>query len=118
MRLVWVSLIGTLISFAAYGEESEPQPKIETIVDACVQSRSKDQICQVLTEFKEVGNDAVEAIKAYIDLSPREYALLTVANALVNQRIRIKTKSRLLSNAVEIYDIKSSSVSFSIEMNF
>ena len=58
--------------------------QLDTLVDACVRSVKKDQICEVIVEIKEIGVDAVEVIKRFANLTPAQYAMLTAANSLAN----------------------------------
>jgi hypothetical protein len=96
----------------------EVAPKIDSVITACVQSVKKDKICEALTEFKQVGDDAIEAIKVYIHLTPREYFLLTVANMIASNRIRFKSKSHLYEGGTDTIDIKKDHIDFIFEMSF
>lgn len=103
---------------AVRSNAEELAPKIESVINACVESGTKDKICEALTEFKQVGDDAIEAIKVYIHLTPREYFLLTVANMIASNRIRIKSKSRLYEGGTDTIDIKKDHIDFIFEMSF
>lgn len=94
--------------------------KIKTLADGCanIPLHQRDQICDALVELKNVGDDAIESIKATIKLSPTEYTLLTAANAIATGRLRVKTQAPLMTNAWYVFDLKKDSSLFSLEKNF
>ncbi|MCB0370327.1 MAG: hypothetical protein KDD45_13105 [Bdellovibrionales bacterium] len=91
---------------------------INQVVDACVVQAQRDAVCDFLFQVKSVGNDAVEAVKVFFKLTPRDYAVLTVANMIATGRIRFQTKSYLSPEARHTFDFKKDSFLVTLEMKF
>ncbi|NUM58043.1 MAG: hypothetical protein HUU56_05385 [Bdellovibrionaceae bacterium] len=91
---------------------------INQVVDACVVQLKRDVICDFLFQVKEVGNDAVEAVKVFFKLTPRDYAILTAANMIATGRVRFQTKSFLHPEARHTFDFKKDSYLVTIELKF
>ncbi|PIS11783.1 MAG: hypothetical protein COT73_02170, partial [Bdellovibrio sp. CG10_big_fil_rev_8_21_14_0_10_47_8] len=104
--------------FAAPTPSEENSIKIDALTDSCLASSKRDEICEALIQFREIGSDSLEAIKAYIHLTPRDYALLTMANAIATGRVRIRTKSYLVEGATDTFDIQKNSTSYTFEIGF
>lgn len=102
-------------------EDPPPEPRnIEALVNACVVQKSRDEVCKTLIKIKQLGDDYVEAIKEYADLSPDEYAILTTANMIVTKRFRIRYRSLLIKHkkANDIFDYNNGDFTYSIEIPF
>lgn len=106
-----------LIQNSVYSSD-ENTIKVESVINACIESGAKDKICEALVEFKQVGDDAIEAVKTYIHLTPKQYFLLTLANMAANNRIRIKTRSYFIRDGTDILDIRKDYVGFAFELQF
>ena len=117
--IVFLFLI-IVVSFKADADEAKAadEAKIDAVVNACRDKPKRDKICDALIEFKQVGDDAIELVKNYIQLTPRDYALLTIANILIQGRLRFKTRSNIIPDATDIYDIRTDQFFFSIEKSF
>ena len=112
-------------SLSSHGEEGRPTQtenkkiQIDQLVAACISQQKKDQVCEGLIKLKQIGDDAVEAIKEYVQLGPFEYAVVTAANYAINGRLRIRSRSFLYKKAEHTYDYKKDgSVEFTISWNF
>ena len=81
----------SLPAAAEYVAPKESTIRIEELAAACAQYNKRDPICDAIVQLKQVGDDAVEAIKTFVNLGPAEYAVLTVANAVYTQRIRVRS---------------------------
>ena len=100
------------------GNERElPSKKIQldALVSACEQQARRDEVCDGLIKLKQVGDDAVEAIKEYVNLGPFEYAVATALNYAVNGRLRVRSRSFIYRKAEHTYDYKRDG---SIEFTF
>ena len=113
-----IILFSFFISTAVFAMDAEEDVKMEALVNGCIQVQHKDKICAVLVELKQIGDDVIELVKNYADLSPREYALLTAANVIIQGRFRIRRRSWLLPNATDIYDIRKDQIIYTIEKSF
>lgn len=91
---------------------------INQVVDACVVQVQKDSICDFLFQVKAVGNDAVEAIKVFFKLTPRDYAILTTANMIATRRARFQTHSPFHKEARHTFDFKKDEFTITIEWKF
>lgn len=101
---------------------ADREQRIDDVVEACVQQTKltevQDPICEALFTMKQIGDDSIEFIKTYFKLSPRAYALLTVANAATTGRVRFKTRCLWLDKTDEIYDFKPGEFMYTIERRF
>lgn len=116
--IFWLLLLGYSGPVQAQVQTPPQAAKIDTIVNACIHANSKDKICEALVELKQIGDDAIEIIKNYYDLSPRDYAILTAVNVIIQGRFRIRTKSQLIPKATDIYDIRKDQFLYLIELSF
>lgn len=119
--LIITFLISPIIFFSvcrAANENIASQLKIDTISDACHSAPHKDKICEGVVLLKQIGDDSVEAVKEYVDLGPKGYAALTVANWISIGRIRIRTRSFITSRANHTYDIQKDKTEFLFQMDF
>lgn len=66
--------------------------QFDQLAEACVQTPNPDSICDTLVRLKQVGNDAVEAIKEFVPLGPAEYAVLTITNYAITGRLRARLR--------------------------
>lgn len=100
--------------------EKETQAKLDELYAACMQQKKKDKICDSVITAKQIGNDSVEFIKEYMNLSPAAYAALTLANMIATGRFRIKTNSFFYRKADHIYDYKTkdNTLTFIYEQRF
>lgn len=87
--------------------EQEQQAKIDELYSACTQQKKKDKLCDSLIIARQIGDDSVEYIKEYMQLSPVGYAMLTFANMLATGRFRIKTASFFNKKAQHTYDYQA-----------
>jgi len=110
-------LLASIAQAYASGEK-ESQVQLDTLVDACVRSVKKDQICEVIVEIKEIGVDAVEVIKRFANLTPAQYAMLTAANSLANGRIRIRGRNIWNPDIINTLDIQRDKVSLIFDTSF
>lgn len=69
---------------------TDSDPKLDALINGCIREVRRDRICDSLVTLKEVGDDAIEAVKEYIALGPYEYYFLTVANIAVTGRARFR----------------------------
>lgn len=84
----WLPLIFFLcLSEMAWGQEADP--KLDAIIQGCLQQPQRDKICDSLISLKIIGDDSIEAIKEYVELRPIHYYLLTLANYALTGRLRI-----------------------------
>lgn len=103
------SLLGSQANAQSAKEQIQEQKfKMEEITDACSKVQDKDKICGMLLQIRQIGNDAVEFAKAYLDLTPHQYALLTVANSVATGRVRMQTSAPMFADASVAVDIKRS----------
>lgn len=116
--LLLTNLLLVSTSQAYTSEEKESQVQLDTLVDACVRSVKKDQICEVIVEIKEIGVDAVEVIKRFANLTPAQYAMLTAANSLANGRIRIRGRNICNPDIINTLDIQRDKVSLIFDTSF
>jgi len=100
--------------------EQERTAKLDELYSACMQQKKRDKLCDSVITAKQIGNDSVEYIKEYMDLSPTAYAFLTIANFISTGRFRIKTKSFFIKKAQHIYDYQrdDNQITFIIEKSF
>jgi hypothetical protein len=121
MKLVYLLLTSFFLlvsSKPARAEEAKNNVQLSTVVDACRTQANKDKICEALISLQQIGDDSIEAVKEYIDLSPRSYAILTAVNAIASGRLRIRTKSFVIKNANHTYDLRRDKAEFLFEMEF
>lgn len=98
-------------------KEQEDKVQLDEIAKACVSAQKKDEICATLVQIQQIGKDAVEAIKTFVDLGPSEYAVLTIANFAVTQRLRIRTHPLLFKNVENTLDYKDGTLTLILEKN-
>lgn len=79
---------------------------------------SRDVICDFIYQVRAVGDDAIEAVKVFFKLTPRDYALLTAANMAATGRVRFQTKSFLHKDFKHTFDFRSDSYLVTIETQF
>lgn len=121
MKVVCLFITSFFLFFAAKpaeADETNINVQLSTVVDACRSQASKDKICEALITLQQIGDDSIEAVKEYIDLSPRSYAILTAVNAIASSRLRIRTKSFVVKNANHTYDLRKDKAEFLFEMEF
>lgn len=101
-------------------KEQEKQAKLDELYAACMQQKKKDKLCDSVISAKQIGDDSVEFIKEYMNLTPTAYAMLTIANMMATGRFRIRTSSFISKKANHIYDYKTrdNSFTFIYEMTF
>lgn len=122
-RILFVLLLIPTPSPSALADVHTEQ-KIQEVINACAQhpshqaERDEDKLCKALVTFKNIGDDAIEAVKEYTNLTPRDYAILTVVNYMVTGRLRIRTKSFFIENGNNTLDIKKEEVVFITEFSF
>ena len=121
--LFMASFLNTEVGLAANSldpYEQQKNAKIDELYSACIQQKKKDKLCDSVITAKQIGNDSVEYIKEYMELTPTMYALLTLANFASTGRIRIKTKSFLFKKAQHVYDYQrdDNKITFIFEKSF
>jgi hypothetical protein len=94
------------------------QVQLDQIADACQRQNRKDKMCEALIQLREIGDDAVEAVKNFANLTPTEYALLTAVNSIANGRVRVRTKARFFGNGADTLDIHKQTVALIFERTF
>ncbi|MEI7972819.1 MAG: hypothetical protein WCH11_00460 [Bdellovibrio sp.] len=102
----------------ASGPPNNYQLQTEELVRSCRQLTRPDEICRVLISARDISTDTLEAIKEFADLSPRQYAVLTLVNALANSRVRIRMKSPWHSTSYFTLDTRRDSSTFTLEYTF
>lgn len=110
--LAFFLFFSSSFSFAALPTQTDPreqerQAKLDALYSACLQQKKRDKLCDSVITARQIGDDAVEFIKEYMDLSPAAYAMLTLANMLATGRFRIRTKSFLNPKANHVYDYQT-----------
>lgn len=102
------------------GEDSNlnAEAKILELSEACRKQQRTDIVCNFLVTIRQVGDDAVEAVKAYADLSEDQYKALTIINVLVTGRFRLKYKSGLTRTGMDTIDIQRDQFSYTFEDTF
>lgn len=90
-----------LFTFSTRGNENSEElyrrQKIDELIQACQLGKNQlgqDQrgICNMILELQQIGDDAVETVKALIPLGPFEYFILTVINFTTSGRLRFQTR--------------------------
>ncbi|MCE3009539.1 MAG: hypothetical protein LW875_02865 [Proteobacteria bacterium] len=119
----WLAIVLLLCSH--YGKaapliesESAKAGQIDEVIAACAQARKKDEVCDAIVKLKDIGNDALEAIKEFTNLTPAQYFALTVANAMAQGRIRIRTRPKWAPHYEQTIDIKNKSITILISTQF
>ncbi|GIL17573.1 MAG: hypothetical protein BroJett040_13240 [Oligoflexia bacterium] len=111
-------LTSLLVPITAHSTEETQAQQIDSLASACLQATKKDKICEAIITMKQIGDDSIEAIKEYIDLTPSQYAVLTAINYAASGRIRIRTNSKIIPGARHIYDIKKDTFMIYLEKDF
>jgi hypothetical protein len=96
----------------------EQKVKFDEIADACRQSKNKDKICDIFIEARQIGDDALEAVKQYIELTKNQYAVLTVLNALATGRVRIRSQAYIVNEASLTLDLQKDGTSLVFDKAF
>lgn len=78
-------LYGQTIEDAA---EAQRRQKIDELIAECQMGRSQAAVCLMILELKQLGDDAVETVKALVPLGPFEYFVLTALNFATTGRLR------------------------------
>lgn len=99
-------------------KKADAERKLDAVAQACIDAPKKDQICQAIVQLKQVGDDAIETVKEYMHLSPREYAILTFINMVSTGRVRIRTGSKIVAGGTDIVDIKRDYLGYAFEISF
>jgi len=94
------------------------QFKMEEVTEACSRANQKDKICGMLLQIRQIGNDAVEFAKSYLNLTPTEYAFLTAANSLATGRIRMQTSTPMFADSSVALDIQRSETQLIFSKDF
>ena len=96
------------------------EEKLNELYSACLQQKKKDKLCDSVITARQIGDDAVEYIKEYMELTPSMYALLTLANFASTGRLRVKTKSFFFKKAQHVYDYQrdGNKITFIFEKSF
>jgi hypothetical protein len=127
MKFGWSMLITVLLlqlpELSAWGDSKDiysenQQVKMDELADACARQAKPDEICVIIVNARQIGNDAVEAVKAFLNLTPEEYALLTAANALAQGRIRIRTGVPFLRGVSATFDLQRDETRVLFETSF
>jgi hypothetical protein len=63
------------------------------LYQGCLGQLVRDQLCQMVIATKQVGDDALEAVKELVPMGPLEYTLMTAANVAYTGRLRVKVPS-------------------------
>lgn len=118
-----IILLLQLPELSAWGDSKDiysenQQVKMDELADACARQAKPDQICVIIVNARQIGNDAVEAVKAFLNLTPEEYALLTAANALAQGRIRIRTGVPFLKGVSSTLDLQRDETRLLFETSF
>lgn len=99
--------------------EDDVKVQLDQLVQACVQSEKRDDVCNTLIQVHQIGDDAVEAIKAFVHLGPFEYAVLTAANFAATGRLRVRPQPILRKDVQNTIDYnKDGIVTIVLEKNF
>jgi hypothetical protein len=91
---------------------------INAVATACREMNNHEGACAVVQDIQNIGNDAIEAIKEYVNVGPFEYALLTLVNVGVSQRLRIRSQLPFRKDITQTIDIKKDSYLVSWEKRF
>ncbi len=118
-----VVLFLTMTSVPAFSvEQASPKQdakaELDRVIQACVRSEKRDAICDTLAQVRQIGDDAVEWVKAYVHLTPFEYAALTVGNFISTNRARINLQPLFNKEVRNIVDLKNGEVTLILERNF
>ena len=105
----------SLAAVAEYVPPKESTVRIDELAAACAQNSKRDAICDVIVQLKQVGDDAVEAIKTFVNLGPAEYAVLTVLNAAYSQRVRIRSRVPYFTSWNSTLDLQPNQTSLTFE---
>lgn len=98
--------------------DADAEAKLLELSEACRKQQRTDVVCNFLVTIKQVGDDALEAIKAYVDLSENQYKALTVINVLATGRFRLKYKSGLTKTGMDTIDIQKDQFTYTFEDTF
>ncbi|GEM_PF-3043221 len=83
------------------------QQRIDDLVAACIQGKKKDEICKAIIEFKQIGDDSIEAIKSLYPMGPFEYFVLTVINFAQSGRLRIQPEPMIHAKVRNIIEYRT-----------
>lgn len=113
------SLTGSYVP-ASTEEASQPEQqfKMEEMTDACEKASQRDKICDVLVQFRQIGNDALEFAKESLELTQTQYTLLTIGNSLATGRVRFRTSAYLIPDADLTFDLKRDETHLLFEKKF
>lgn len=119
-------IILALISLSLKAAKPPEGVNVNQVVESCVEQvaaqgsgqLSRDVICDFIYQVRAVGDDAIEAVKVFFKLTPRDYALLTAANMAATGRVRFQTKSFLHKDFRHTFDFRSDSYLVTIETQF
>jgi hypothetical protein len=78
----------------------------------------RDPICEGLVKLRNVGDDFIESIKEFVDLTPNQYFLLTLANAAIQRRVRFRTRVPGLKDGQFTMDLKEDKSTGIVEFSF
>lgn len=98
------------------GDNSDIQ--LNQVINACVTATVRDPICDGLVKLRNVGNDFIESVKEFADLTPRQYFMLTVANAMIQQRVRFRTRVPTLKDGQFTLDLQEDESTAIVEFSF
>lgn len=120
------ALVLSLFSFGlrpAFADIAEPTGdntdiQLNQLINACVTAIVRDPICDGLVKLRNVGDDFIESVKEFVDLTPRQYFLLTIANAAIQQRVRFRTRVPWIPDAQFTLDLKEEESTGIVEFSF
>lgn len=107
----------------AFADISEPtgdntNTQLDQIINSCVTAAVRDPICDGLVKLRNVGDDFIESVKEFVDLTPRQYFILTLANATIQQRVRFRTRASFLPDGQFTLDLKEDESTAIVEFSF
>lgn len=100
-------------------KNSNEHVNFDSLARACQTEAVRDKICEIIVNARDISNDAVEAVKQYVNLTPFEYAVLTTANAVANKRFRVRFRNPYTRRKVnQTLDIRKDSTMLYAEVDF
>ena len=85
-------------------EAAHRQQVIHDLINACQRGFNTNNVCTVILQLQQIGNDMVEVIKSFIPLGPFEYFVLTIFNYQQSGRLRAEIQPIIhpkISNTIE-----------------
>ena len=118
MPLLFVILSSVSVSLWGQSRPTSDQLRAEELVNSCRQMQRPDEICRVLVTARDISADTVEAVKQFMDLTPNEYAALTVINAVATSRVRVRSRFPHAKQTHYILDFRRDNTTVTLEYSF